>query len=341
MKRLKMKQLKSFLLVFAAMFVIILMVPSLLVAPFAEKTKATLGEELEAKETTLAKSKVSVPVYRSEAKQIEQVPLEEYVAGVVAAEMPAEFEKEALKAQALAARTYIVKELVTGQSVGSPKGAVVTDTELHQVFKSEDELREIWKSDFDWKIKKIKEAVNETSGQILTYDNKPIDASFFSTSNGFTENSEAIWQSSLPYLKSVESPWDKRSDKFLGRKVFSVKDFEKKLGVNISEDGSVGKIVERTPGRRVAKVDINGKELTGREVREKLGLRSTDFSWTLKGDEIIVTTKGYGHGVGMSQYGANFMAEEGKNYQDIVKHYYQGVQISSAEQFLFKYLTQK
>lgn len=112
-------------------------------------------------------------------KKIDEVPLEEYVVGVVAAEMPAEFEKEALKAQALAARTYIVKELFTGQNVGSPKGAVVTDTELHQVYKNEEELRRIWKKDFDWKIKKIKEAVAETRGQILTYDDKPIDASFF------------------------------------------------------------------------------------------------------------------------------------------------------------------
>ncbi|MED0716823.1 stage II sporulation protein D [Aeribacillus composti] len=339
-----MKRVKPFFLFFAAIFFIILMVPSLLVAPFAEKTKATLGEELAEKETTdvlQKESKVSVPIYRSQEKKIDEVPLEEYVVGVVAAEMPAEFEKEALKAQALAARTYIVKELFTGQNVGSPEGAVVTDTELHQVYKNEEELRRIWKKDFDWKIKKIKEAVAETRGQILTYDDKPIDASFFSTSNGYTENSEAIWPNALPYLKSVESPWDEKSEKFLAREVFTVQEFEQKLGIKIGKGNSIGKIIERTPGHRVALVEINGKKFTGREIREKLGLRSTDFSWTLKGDQIIVTTKGYGHGVGMSQYGANFMAQEGKNYKEIVSHYYQGIEISQASPFLSKYMAKK
>ncbi|RZI52809.1 stage II sporulation protein D [Aeribacillus pallidus] len=339
-----MKRVKPFFLFFAAIFFIILMVPSLLVAPFAEKTKATLGEELAEKKTTdvlQKESKVSVPIYRSQEKKIDEVPLEEYVVGVVAAEMPAEFEKEALKAQALAARTYIVKELFTGQNVGSPKGAVVTDTELHQVYKNEEELRRIWKKDFDWKIKKIKEAVAETRGQILTYDDKPIDASFFSTSNGYTENSEAIWPNALPYLKSVESPWDEKSEKFLAREVFTVQEFEQKLGIKIGKGNSIGKIIERTPGHRVALVEINGKKFTGREIREKLGLRSTDFSWTLKGDQIIVTTKGYGHGVGMSQYGANFMAQEGKNYKEIVSHYYQGIEISQANPYLSKYMAKK
>jgi len=336
-----MKQVQPILIAFIAIFVIILMVPSLLVAPFMQKTTGSLKEELNEKkveEVSIEGLPVSVPVYRSQQKEIEEIPLEEYVVGVVASEMPAEFELEALKAQALAARTYIVKKLMTGKNVGTPEGSIVTDTQLHQVYKSKEELKRIWGRDYDWKIKKVTEAVAETKGQILTYDNQPIDASFFSTSNGYTENSEAYWTNSLPYLKSVESPWDVNSPKFYDSKVFSIADFENKLGVRIGNDGSVGKVIERTPGKRVAVVEINGKKLTGREVREKLDLKSTDFSWERKGNQIIVKTKGYGHGIGMSQYGANFMAEEGKTFKDIVTHYYQGIEVSSADQFLTKYM---
>lgn len=339
-----MKQLKTFTLIFAAFFIVILMVPSLLVAPFIQKTTGALGEELQIQgqeEAVLGDSPISVPVYRAQEKVIQEIPLEEYVVGVVASEMPADFELEALKAQALAARTYIVKQLLNEKNIGAPKGSVVTDTEIHQVYKSKEELKKIWGSDYKWKINKITEAVAGTKGQILTYDNQPIDASFFSTSNGYTENSEAYWSDSLPYLKSVESPWDVNSPKFYDRKVFTVKEFEQKLGVQIGEDGSVGKVISRTPGKRVAIVEINGKKLTGREIREKLDLKSTDFSWELKGDKIIVTTKGYGHGIGMSQYGANFMAEEGKNYKDIVTYYYKGIEVSTADQFLTKYMAKQ
>ncbi len=328
------------MIVFAAIFIIILMVPSLLVAPFIEKTSGTLQEDLQTdqkKLVALGESPVSIPVYRSQAKVVETIPLEEYIVGVVASEMPAEFELEALKAQALAARTYIVKQLLSGKSVGVPEGAVVTDTQMHQVYKNNEELKKQWGADYDWKIQKISEAVAATKGRILTYNNQPIDATFFSTSNGFTENSEAYWSDALPYLQSVESPWDVKSPKFRDRKVYSISEFEQKLGVKLKNDGSVGKILERTPGKRVGLVDINGKKLTGREVREKLELKSTDFSMELKGDQIVVTTEGNGHGIGMSQYGANFMAEEGKNYKDIVTYFYKGIEVAEAEKFLATY----
>ena len=164
---------------------------------------------------------------------MEKLPLEEYVKGVVASEMPAEFAKEALKAQALTARTYIVKQMMSDEKIKLPEDAIVADTEFFQVYKSDEELKKMWGPDYSKKIKKIEEAVQETSGQILTYGGTPIDATFFSTSNGFTENSEAIWMNSFPYLKSVESPWDKNSPKFSGQKVISIAEFESKLGVKV------------------------------------------------------------------------------------------------------------
>ncbi len=335
-----MKPVKPVLFALGGLFIIILLIPTLLVTPFMEQSKGKLGEELTVAKSempVLAKSLVDVPVYRSQTKQIEEIPLEEYVIGVVASEMPAEFESEALKAQALAARTYITKQLMNGP-ISTPEGAAVTDTQMHQVYKNIEELKAVWGEDYEWKLQKITEAVAATQGKILTYKDQPIDASFFSTSNGYTENSEAYWQEAIPYLKSVESSWDEKSPKFYDKKVMTIKEFENTLGVTVdTSSGSVGKITELTPGKRVAKVEINGKQFTGREIREELDLRSTDFTWEIKGDSVVIETKGFGHGVGMSQYGANFMAEAGKKYEEIVSYYYSGTEVSAAEPFLSKY----
>ncbi|PLS17750.1 stage II sporulation protein D [Bacillus sp. M6-12] len=338
-----MKTFKPIFSLILAVVVVTIMIPALLVLPFSsEKAVGKLAEN-----TTTAKKKaepaaglpassVEVSVYRSAKKQIQKLPLETYVAGVVSAEMPADFEIEALKAQALTARTYIVNQLTHKDGVALPEGADVTDTEMHQVFNSEKELKKVWGSDYSWKIKKIHQAVAETAGQIITYDGTPITATFFSTSNGYTENSEAYWEHAYPYLTSVSSPWDKNSPKFYDKKVISIREFEAKLGVKLSNSETVGTITERTPGKRVGTVKINGKKWSGKEIREALGLKSADFDWERKGDQIVISTKGFGHGVGMSQYGANGMAKEGRTYQEIVKHYYKGVEVASSNSLLSK-----
>lgn len=338
-----MKKVKPIALLAAVLFAVTLMIPTLLVLPFMEQTNGKLGEEIELKELKVDTNQpaVEVAVYRVGQEQIDKLPLEEYIVGVVAAEMPANFELEALKAQALSARTYIVNHLMTEEKIGVPEGADVTDTENHQVYKSDAELRELWKKDYQVKVNKIKEAVAATSGQILTYEGSPIYAAFFSTSNGYTENSEDYWSNPTPYLKSVESPWDVNTEKFKGQKVVSVSDFEKLLGVNLPTNSEIGKIIERTKGNRVGKVDINGKVLTGKEIREKLELKSSDFTWERKGDQIVINTKGFGHGVGMSQFGANGMAQAGKTYKEIVQHYYSGVQIDTSTKLLTKITAKK
>ncbi|PLR76173.1 stage II sporulation protein D [Bacillus sp. V3-13] len=343
-----MIKIKPFIVLAAILFVITLMVPTMLVLPFAEeKAAGQLGEEKDPSPQATeggnaAEPALEVAVYRTAAKQIEKIPLEKYLVGVVAAEMPADFEKEALKAQVLAARTYILSQMISGKTVGVPEGADVTDTELHQVYKNDQDLKKNWGKDYDWKLKKVTAAVQETAGQILTYEGSPITPTFFSTSNGFTENSEDYWKNSYPYLRSVQSPWDKESPKFTAQKVIPVAQFESTLGVKITDPANFGKtITERTAGKRVGKVKIGGKELTGKDIREKLDLQSSDFSWVLKGENVVITTKGYGHGVGMSQYGANGMASEGKNYQEIVQHYYQGVEITQSDTLLTKITAQK
>jgi len=343
-----MIKIKPFIVLGAILFAITLLIPSILVLPFMEeKVSGKLGENVNVQQEAekpkeASEPAVEVAVYRETQKKVEKLSLDDYVAGVVASEMPADFEMEALKAQALTARTYIVKKLASSSSTDLPQGAVVGDSVNYQVYKSNDELKQLWKAaDYEWKMKKIKEAVQATSGQILTYDDTPIDATFFSTSNGYTENSSAVWNSQIPYLTAVASPWDKKSPKYSGKKVITVAEFEQKLGVSLPNSKEVGEITERTEGKRVAKVNINGKVLTGIDIRTRLDLKSTDFTWVRKGNDIIISTEGYGHGVGMSQYGANGMAAEGKSYEDIVKYYYKGVQLSKADSLLAKYTAKK
>ncbi|MGE6377192.1 stage II sporulation protein D [Peribacillus muralis] len=338
-----MKAIKPMIILFIAVAFVIIMIPAVLVLPFSnDKTSGELAEQLEKKVKKEGKevsanemNSVEVAVYRSNAKKIEKVPMETYLTGVVASEMPADFEEEALKAQALTARTYIVNQLIGESRSGLPDGADVSDTVMHQVYKNDDELKNQWGSEYKSKMKKISKAIKETEGQILTYDGKPITATFFSTSNGYTENSEDYWQADFPYLRSVSSPWDKEeSPKFYNKVVVNTADFENKLGVSLSSGTTIGTVVERTSGNRVGVVEIGGKKLTGKQIREKLGLTSSDFNWERQGNRIVITTKGSGHGVGMSQYGANGMAREGKSYEDIVKYYYKGVKVQSSNKWV-------
>jgi len=279
-----------------------------------------------------------VKVYRTEANKIDTVPLEAYVEGVVAAEMPAEFELEALKAQALAARTYIVKRLQEGRFDDVPAGAHVVDSVKHQAYLDDAQRRERWGAQYEWKTRRIQQAVADTAGKVLTYEGKPIDATFFSTSNGFTENANEYWERPVPYLRSVPSPWDIESPRFEERKVLSVGELEQKLGVKISaaaaSNGSWYQVLDRTTGNRIGKVRVGEKEFSGREIREKLGLNSSAFTMHVESNRVIITTRGYGHGVGMSQWGANGMAKSGKKAEQIVKYFYQGVTLQDYREIL-------
>lgn len=331
-----MKSMKPIFIVAVILLALTIVIPSLLVLPTSKKKEPSSLED----EKFMVKNEISstteVAVFRHQTETIESLPLEEYIIGVVASEMPADFEMEALKAQALAARTYVVQHLLRGEKDTLPDGADITDTINHQVYRNKEELKKLWGKDFEWKYNKIREAVLATEGEIITYDNFPITASFFSTSNGYTENSEEYWQNPIPYLKSVESPWDKEAPNFVSEKEFTVKEFEERLGIDLGDGSDLGTITARTTGKKVATVKIGGKTFTGREIRQLLDLRSTDFTWMRKGDKIIVTTKGYGHGVGMSQYGANGMAREGKNYREIIQHYYQNIDIDHVNSFVDK-----
>ena len=268
-------------------------------------------------------SNITVRVKRNEKNVIEVIPLEKYVQGVVAGEMPVSFELEALKAQAVAARSYVMKHM----EYNKENDYDVVDTVVNQVYLDEDYLKEAWKDKYVEKINKIKTAIIETKGEYLLYDDKIVDALFFSTSVGKTENCEEIFDTSVPYLKSVESSWDsKTSPVFSETTTFTKKDFYEKLGLEISGKLKI-KVNSTTSTGRIKEIVINGKSFSSTEVRTKLGIKSTYFNISENDKNIVVTTKGYGHGVGMSQYGAEGMAKEGYTYDQILKYYYQGVEI--------------
>lgn len=277
-----------------------------------------------------------VRVYLTKEKRIEKVPLELYIRGVVAGEMPIEFEEEALKAQAIAARTYIVRRLTLGDRSGiTVDGADVTDTIDHQVYISLKQLAKQWpKEERKKNLDKLNRVVEETKGLVITYDGEPIEAAFFSTSNGYTENSEDYWQEELPYLRSVASPWDIHiSPKYKETVTFELSEFCRLLGIRKREAASL-RVLEWTDGHRIQSVAAGDRTWSGREVREKLGLPSTQFEWKIEGDKVEVTTYGYGHGVGMSQWGANGMAMEGSTAGQILRHYYSGTKIEQASKLV-------
>lgn len=288
----------------------------------------------------------TVSVYLTKTETVEELPLEQYVVGVLAAEMPAEFQLEALKAQAIAARTYIVQRLRSGDRSGVPDDkALVTDTVSHQAYIAQEELTREWQRlGKEKELAKLQQAVKETAGWVMTYEGEPITASFFSTSNGYTENSEDYWKNEIPYLRSVESPWDKEiSPKYKTTVTMPRSEFLGKLGladgaVPVSAGGDGGssflKVLSYTEGHRIENVRVGGKKFTGREVREKLGLRSSQFTIHMKDGEIEITTYGNGHGVGMSQYGAEGMAREGYKAKEILKHYYTNITFAETSNLL-------
>ena len=268
-------------------------------------------------------SNKTVRVKRLSTDKVEEVPLEEYIVGVLAGEMPIDFELEALKAQAVASRSYVLKRI----EYNKDNEYDVVDSVLNQVYLDDDYLKETWGNNYTIKINKLRTAVNETYNEYMEYDGKIIDALFFSTSNGYTEDSHLVFNLELPYLKSVESSWDQEvSSAFSSKYTYSLQEFYEKLGLEYKDKLEV-EILERSSTNRVLKLKINGQEFEGTTLYNKLGLRSTDFEITQVGSNVFFDMKGYGHGVGMSQYGALGMAKQGYTYDEILKHYYTGVTI--------------
>ena len=276
----------------------------------------------------------TIKLFHSGSGQIEELPIDEYLYGVVSSEMPANYEAEALKAQAIVARTYTIYQIMNNS--GKHPGADICDnSSCCQAWISKDERLSKWapeEAESNWN--KIVDAVNSTSGKIITYQNKPINAFFHSNSGGKTESSLNIWGGiDYPYLKSVETAGEEGYTQYSSEAKFTKEELLNKLKekyedceIDYSQENCI-QILEYTTSGRVKTIKFGNKEIAGTEARTILGLRSTNFTFTISGNEVIFSVIGYGHGVGMSQTGADALAKSGSNCEEIIKHFYTDVEI--------------
>lgn len=280
--------------------------------------------------------RILVRLYRTEEKKVVTMELDDYVKGVIAAEMPASFHPEAMKAQAVAARTVAVSRVRRFGGRGckeSPEADFSDDYRVDQAWLSQSELQKRWgllAYKKNWA--KITQTVKDTTGLIITYQGRPIDAVYHSTSGPRTENSEDVWGKYYPYLRSVACPYCQHSPRYTEEKVMTLEEFRARLKLQNISIAASSKTLLRvsgvTEGGRVKEVTVGGRIFRGEEFRPILDLKSSRFKYEIGSGLIYFQTTGYGHGVGMCQYGADGMAAEGKDFRQILRYYYQGVEFA-------------
>lgn len=284
-------------------------------APEAEETELPSGT------VTGEASAPLTALVRREDGSVEKWDMDKYLTGVVLGEMPAYFEPEALKAQAVAARTYAAKARMTGGKHGD--GSVCMDSQCCQAYQDPGTYVSSGGSPED--VAKIRQAVEDTSGYVLTYGGELIEAVYFSCSGGSTEDAAAVWGTEVPYLQATDSPGEENAAHNADSVTFTADQFQQALGKTLAgtpENWFGG--VTYTDGGGVAEMEIGGENYTGVRLRQLLGLRSTAFTVTAEGGSVRIDTRGYGHRVGMSQYGADAMAASGSTFREILSHYYSG-----------------
>lgn len=312
-----------------------LLMPIIAVESPKSQEKISLGtsSSTEIKESTFEKID-EFKVYNSKTKEVEKIKAEEYILGVVAAEIGADSSKEALKAQGLAAYTFAYKRHLQN-SKASLEYDLTDDFSLDQAYLNEDGRAEKWGDKTKENEEKILLAIKEIKNLLIVYNKEPILAAYHAISPGNTESAKNVWGSDYPYLQSVSSAYDLLSPNYLSEVRAKTTDFTKKItALGANPEGSPAKYIgkaTKTSAGMVSKIIICGKEFTGSQIREAFGLRSAAFDLSFKDDTFIFTVTGYGHGVGMSQFGANYMAQQGHTYDEIIFAYYKGAEIVSIE----------
>ena len=290
--------------------------------PTAPQTTEQTGQ-------TLPLRTVRLPVLvRQDDGTVLRTDMDEYLVGVVLAEMPVSFEEAALEAQSVVARTYARKVWETGGKHGD--GSVCTWSSCCQSYISPEKY--LSQGGTEEGLEKVRTAVTATSGQVLTYEGALIEATYFSCSGGSTEDAAAVWGTDFPYLQAVSSPGEEKAVHYTDTVCFTAEEFQNALGVSLSgSPGSWFRDVTYTDGGGVDSMVIGGMSYRGTELRTLLGLRSTAFSVSTTEDTVTITTRGYGHRVGMSQYGADAMAVTGSTCPEILAHYYPGTTLTELE----------
>lgn len=264
--------------------------------------------------------------------QVVEMTMEDYLWSVTAAEMPATFEEEALKAQAVTARTYARRKMEVGEERHTDAD-VCTDITCCQAFITKEQAAALWGEQAAQHTEKIHSAVEQTDGEVVTYQGQPIQAVFFSSASGSTEDAVAVWGNSVPYLVPVDSPEGENVPNYHTSAVFTADEFREKFMAAYPQADLSGlptgwiQNKSATQSGRVGEITVGGVTVKGTELRSLFGLRSTCFSVETGEETVTFQVTGYGHGVGMSQYGANTLAQQGKTYIDILKWYYTGVEV--------------
>lgn len=312
---------------------------SMILFPLVSVEKATdvisrefFNEETDKSEMTTEKTQENstVKVASASSDNVTEMSLREYLIGVIAAEINPAYHEEAIKAQVVAAHTKL--EYTKSHKTDTLKNADITDSPAsHQGFLTEDEQKEKWGENYKSYREKIEKCVDEVMNTILVYESKPINAVFHAISNGQTENASDVWGGDYPYLVSVQSAGDKLSPAYKSEVTVTSEEFKKKFNdksVNLGENPEkwVEKITNTETGM-VKEIIISGKNFKGTEIRTLFGLKSSTFTIKYDDKKFIFTVYGYGHGVGMSQYGADYMARQGFNYKEILMHYYQNAEL--------------
>ena len=330
-----MKKPFIFILLLSFSLVIVSVIGSLI---FYDDSNTTVVKNKITKDITYEKVDEESPtinVYKVNKGKIEQMDIEEYLYGVLSSEMPSTFDEEALKAQAIAARTYVIYKMENNITSGHKNADICTNSAHCQAYTSYEDLKEIKGEDWiNSDYVKVKKAVDDTKGQIITYEDKTILPLYFSTCSGKTENSEDVFSTQYPYLVSVESPYDKSSPKYSttysikkSKFIKYIKNAYPKLSLSLNKLDKEVNIINRTEGGSVKIIQVGNIKISGTDLRKILNLNSSNFTINYNNDEINFNVKGYGHGVGMSQWGAEGMAKEGYKYYDILFHYFQGTDI--------------
>ena len=342
--------MKKILIYLLSFILIIFIIPAFLTkrtTPTSSKkeTERQLQDNNQQEQTTENQTEISnkntynyskygtISLLHKKTGEVEQVKLDEYLCNVVSAEMPATFEQEALKAQAIVARTYTIYKILNKKHDNAD---ICDDSTCCQAWISKDDRLSRWEEnqrESNWQ--KICSAVNETSGKIITYENKPIDAFFHSNSGGITEVRVNVWGGTgYPYLQSVETSGENTYTQYASEVTLSQEELINKLKEKYSDisidftNSDDIKILEYTESTRVKTVKFGNHEISGVEARTLFGLKSTNFEISRDGNNIKFSVKGYGHGVGMSQTGADSMAKNGSRAEEIIKHFYTGVEIT-------------
>lgn len=342
--------MKKILIYLLSFILIIFIIPAFLTkrttpASSKKETERQLQDNNQQEQTTENQTEISnkntynyskygtISLLHKKTGEVEQVKLDEYLCNVVSAEMPATFEQEALKAQAIVARTYTIYKILNKKHDNAD---ICDDSTCCQAWISKDDRLAKWEEnqrESNWQ--KICSAVNETSGKIITYENKPIDAFFHSNSGGITEVPVNVWGGTdYPYLQSVETSGENTYTQYASEVTLSQEELINKLKEKYSDisidftNSDDIKILEYTESTRVKTVKFGNHEISGVEARTLFGLKSTNFEISRDGNNIKFSVKGYGHGVGMSQTGADSMAKNGSRAEEIIKHFYTGVEIT-------------